>query len=221
MSILMTVLLAATPGPCFEANDTTPGWKQVAIPSDAPSLAVVEEVEQFRSDDPITLIEDTNDVFRAGDSHFPGVTQFDFTLQPGTRKLALVFAGPLRGAKVDVSAQGAVGTMLLERERRVPGQELSIDLAQNEVWSVTVKVNDHLRKAPVLKRWTMTRQLSMGQLGASGAYQLRHSLYYRQPAGPALRLCNDPTRVLSLSHRWVEQDAPSAVTLRRVTGSSK
>lgn len=205
---LWVVLALGATGPCFVPNDATPGWKQVALPDDARALAAPEGVDQFRADDGVTVVDDRSGLYLAGHSDGLGVTQFDFPLGGGGRSLEVRFANSLRGAKVDVTAHGEFGAMALMREERVGASSLSLTWGQNEVQSVTVRVHGHLRKEPVLLGWRSVRRVAIERLPVSAAFRLRRSLYYRQPAGGPVTLCQDPGRELA-----VKPDAPGPAEL--------
>lgn len=217
LTLGLVTFLAASSGPCFVSTDATPGWKQVVLPDEARALAAPEGVDQFRADEGLTIVDERSGVSLQGYSGGLGVTVFEFPLGAGGRSLDLRFAEPLRGAKVDVTASSELGAMSLLREQRVGGATLSLSWGQNDVSSVTVRVHDHLRRDPVLLGWKSVRHVPADRAGLSPAFTLRRSLYYRQPAGPVVPLCNAPEQVLT-----VRPDAPRAnelpvpVTLKRL-----
>lgn len=215
MALLVAMWLAAAP--CFTPNDATPGWKQVALPDEARSLAAPVGVEQFRSDEWVTVVDERSELFLAGEHRAPGRTSFDFALGEGGRSLEVHFERPLRGAKVDVTAWGPVGTMTLMHEERVGGATLALAWGLNDVREVTVRVHDHLRQAPVVRRLRTVRRLAATALHESPAFKLTHSLYYRQPVGPAVTLCEEPARELTLPPGAPPREAlPTPVSLRRL-----
>ena len=190
MAPLLAVLLTAAP--CYQPNDATPGWKQVALPDDARSLAASGTVDQFRSEAWVTVVDDRSEQYLAGEHVFGGLTTFDFALGEGGQSLELHFERPLRGAKVDVSAWGPAGTMTLMHEQRVGGDKLSLTWSVNDVRSVTVRVHEHLRESPVVSAFKSVRRVPASTLSDSPAFKLPRSLYYLQPLGPAVLLCEDP-----------------------------
>ena len=211
------VLVFLTASPCYAPNDASPGWKQVALPDDAPALAAPECVEQFRVDDWVTVIDERSEVYRAGAHELGGKTTFDFTLGEGGRSLEVRFERPLRGAKVDVTAWGPLGTMSLMNEARVGGATLSLSWGANDVHSLSVRVHDHLREAPVVRGYRSTRRVAGSALSGSAAFRLPRSLYYRQPVGVALRLCDDPGRELTVTAEPPPANTlPTPVSLRRL-----
>jgi hypothetical protein len=159
---LFVSLLAAAP--CFEPTDATPGWKIVALPPEAPALAAVGEIEQFRGGEQAMVVEEVKSAYRLPSRDLPGVSRFDFELRKDSRTLTVVFTEALRGAKVDVLAQGNNGPMQLMREVRVAGPELTLSWQDNEVWLVSIRVHDHLRRQPIVQSWKNVRHVSPSQL---------------------------------------------------------
>ncbi len=214
--LTLTSWVVAQP-PCFVANDSTPGWKQVTLPKGAETLAAPEGVDQFRADEPVQVVDAHRDVSLVGHRDGLGVTAFEFTLPRGTRSLEVRFTESLRGAKVDVIASGALGEMSLMKERRVGAASLSLSWGTNDVSWVKVRVHDHLRRDPVLEGWTSVRVVDAEQLISSAAFRLKHSLYYFQQTGEALTLCSEPARELTLHEGSPSAtQLPTPVLLRRV-----
>ena len=82
--VLVWLLLSTAPaGPCYVASDATPGWKQVALPDDARSLAAPAGIDQFRSDESVAIVDERSGLYLEGRSDGPGVTAFDFTIEGG------------------------------------------------------------------------------------------------------------------------------------------
>lgn len=213
--ILLTLLLAA-PGPCFLATDATPGWKHVTLPFEAYALAAPDDVDQFRSNEQVTIVDQRSGMFLSGRDDGGGVTAFDFSFGEGSRSLDVEFTDSLQGAKVDVSAYGDFGSMSLMREQRLGGSRLALTWGQTQVQSVTVRVHHHLRKQPVLAGWKSVRRMPSAHLTASEAFRLDRSLYFRQPAGAPVLLCNDPDRELKLRPDAVQlRDRPMPVLLKK------
>lgn len=212
----LTFVLHAAPGPCFFASDATPGWKHVTLPFDAYALAAPDEVDQFRSNERVTIVDARSGVFLSGRDSGAGAISFDFNLGEGGQSLDVEFTESLQGAKVDVSAYGEFGSMTLMREQRISGPRLALTWGQTEVHSVVVRVHHHLRKEPVLSGWRSIRKLQSARLQTSEAFRLERSLYYRQPAGPAVMLCNDPGRELKVRPEAVGlKDRPMPVLLKK------
>ncbi len=215
MSAILAAILAAT-GPCFIASDATPGWKHVTLPGDAYALAAPDDVDQFRANEPVTIIDAHEAMFLAGRDEGAGITAFDFRLGEGSRSLDVRFTESLQGAKVDVTAYGELGSMTLMREQRIGAAKLALTWGPNDVQSVIVRVHHHLRKEPVLEGWKSVRRVASARVAASEAFKLDRSLYYRQPAGPAVLLCHDPDRELKLRPDAVGvKDRPMPVLLKK------
>lgn len=215
-ALFLSLLLSAVP--CYQATDATPGWKQVALPDDARSLAAPEGVLQFRSDEPVTVIDERPTAAWLG-KHGTGKTGFDFTLSPGARSLEIRFIEPLRGAKVDVTGfdEKRQGIALM-REQRVGGTTLNLNWGAAEVKTVEVWVHDHLRREPVVASWKAVSQLQANRLALSQTFGLKRSLYYLQPPGQVVRLCDEPNRMLFVTPQSpspTEEPIPTAV--KRVT----
>ncbi len=190
MSALLAVLLATAP--CFTSTDATPGWKQVVLPDEARSLAAPRGIPWFRTDGQVSVIDRRSALYLAGEGVFPGRTAFDFPLGEGGRSLEVHFERPLRGAKVDVTAWTAEGAMLtLMHERRLGGETLALSWGASDVRRVRVVVHEHLRESPVVSGYTSVRRLPGSSLHASPAFGLARSLYYLQPLGPPVTLCDD------------------------------
>lgn len=215
LATLAAMVVAA--GPCFVATDASPGWKQVTLPEGAPALAADEGVPQFRPGEPVQVVDERTGLYLPGRDDGPGVTAFDFPLGAGARTLELHFAEALRGAKVDVTASGELGSMALLREQRVGGADLVLALGDNDVRAATVRVHHHLRRQPVLLGYRAVRRVAVSELRVSPAMQLPRSLYYRQPPGPAVTLCQDAGRALTLAPSSVGPgELPVPVVVRRL-----
>jgi len=214
MSALLAVLLTAAP--CYQPNDATPGWKQVALPDDARSLSAQGNVDQFRSDAWVTIVDERGDQYLSGE-HVVGRTSFDFPMGEGGASLEVRFQRPLRGAKVDVTAWGPAGTMTLMHEQRVGGDTLALTWGVTDVRSVTVRVHEHLRESPVVRGYRKVRRVPSATVSDSPAFRLPRSLYYLQPLGPAVTLCEDPGAEPTLHPQGPPRGAqPTPVSLRRV-----
>lgn len=215
MEALLALTLAA--GACFRPTDATPGWKQVALPPEAPALSAPAGVPQFRPGEPVTVTGAHPGAARASEGHRPGSTVFAFPVGPGAHELTVRFAHPLRGAAVDVDAWGPQGALPLWRAERVPGDALALRWGDAEVREVQVRVHQHLREPPVVRGWESVRVLPGEALVASAAFRLPRSLYYLQPRGPAVLLCDDPGRGLGVPEGEVPPEAatPVPVSLER------
>jgi hypothetical protein len=196
MSALVVALLLNA-GPCFEIHGATAGWKRVELEAGS-SLAVFEDVPQFRTEASVILEERQTDLYRTG-AVVGGGADFELDLPPGTRAVQATFAEPLRGAKVDVTGWNTV----FLREQRVRGSEVSFSWGDAQVRRVWIRVHHHFRKPPVLMAVQLERRLPPRELGIP--LQSR-SLYFFQPeAGMRLVLCEDPERRLRVTRASLQQ----------------
>jgi len=217
MGALLSVLLAA--GPCYLPEDASAGWKQVALPDDARALAPPAGVPWFRSGEGATVVDSRSELYLAGAAASPGQTRFDFAVGPGGRALDVEFQQSLRGAKVDVTAWGPAGTLTLLREERVGGAALALRWGENDVEGVTVRVHQHLREAPVVRGFRAVRRVPAAALHPSAAFKLARSLYYRQPPGPKVTLCQEAGSEASLPAGALgPEEVPVPVSLVRAPG---
>lgn len=182
---MLALILAAAP--CLSPGDRTPGWKQVALPMEAPHLAAPPGVPQFRSGERLTVFDDEVGLYRAGQA-VGGSTDFEVALAPGAHSLTVVFREPLRGAKVDVTSWG----MTLVHEKRVAGRSLTVEWGPAEVPRVWVRVHQHLREPPVLMEVHVTRSVWPSQLGLPAPFDAAGSLFYLQPDAAPVPLCESP-----------------------------
>lgn len=202
MTPLVLALLSAAP--CFTVQDSKPGWKQVTLPDNAPQLAAPVGIEQFRSDDLVEIVDERDQVFLEGETMFPGKTSFEFPLGPGAKSLEVRLAHPLRGAKVDVLATSSEGSLRLMDEQRIGGDVISLTWGASDVSSVRVVFHEHLRQSPRVQGWKVVRLVSWTAVHPSDAFKLPKSLYFRQPAGAPLVLCQD-----AAVHSQVRQGSPA------------
>jgi hypothetical protein len=216
MSALAFGMILVGAAPCFTATDASPGWKQAILPEDALSLAAPEGIDQLRSGEEVTVVDERSGLYLVGRDEGPGRIAFDFSIQPGGRSLEVTFTEGLKGAKVDVVANGDAGSMSLMHEERIGSSRLNLSWGQTQVHSVTVRVHNHLRKDPVLEGWRSVRRVPLSKLQVSEAFQLERSLYYRQPPGAAVLLCNEPGRELRIAPEAIgPRSRPTPVALVR------
>ena len=216
MSPLFVLMMLAAEPSCFVPRDSEPGWKQVTLPADGRYLSAPEGIDQFRTGDPVEVIEDHPSVFLAGSGYHAGRTQFELTPGSGACTVELTFKERLRGSKVDAWAWGAAGRMSLLQEERVAGSTLKLAWGDVGVRSLTLVVHDHLRESPIIESWRSTCRTDPAKLGISEAFQLGHSLYYLQPGYQTVPLCNKanvPMRVRSAS--LPKGVLPMAVSVKR------
>lgn len=215
-STLVLLLAAGAPaGPCFVPVDQSAGWKQVVLPDNAPALAAPEGIDQFRAYEPARVV-DTDAWLYAGAQAELGRMELRFRMPKGSERLELDFLEPLRGAKVDVTAYAGDRELPLMRERRVPGASLAVDWSIPDVDTVKVSVHYHLRPQPVARSWRVTRQVVLAaDPDVPAAFKLGKSLYYRQPEGQRVELCQAPERPLAVDLKRLEPKAmPVPVNVR-------
>jgi hypothetical protein len=211
-ALVMVALLAAPDTMCFFPRDPEPGWKVVTVPPEAPALAAPDGVDQFRPGDTVELLSDHPGVLLSGAQYHAGRTDFEVKPGEGACQLALTFAHSLRGAKVDVTAWTDNGTTILKREDHVPGASLQLAWGDIGVHSVYVTVHNHLRETPVLEGWSSVCRIDAGKLPVSESFRLGRSLYYYQPRGPRVVLCNRPEAVLRVRAASLPAGGPPVVT---------
>jgi hypothetical protein len=100
-------LVALVLSQCFVINDRTQGWKQVALPPEAPQLAALESYEQFRVADPVVVSHSLPDVLLTSYRPSLGRQAFEFALPAGAKTVTLSFAQPLHSSKVDAVVHGS------------------------------------------------------------------------------------------------------------------
>ena len=214
MTPLLAMLLAAAP--CYFPVDGSPGWKQVSLPPDAPALAAPPDVAQFRTESTVELLDDHPQVYLTASRVGWGRSQFELTPGTGACTLDLELTAPLRGAKVDVSAWGSDGTMTLMHEERVAGPALHLSWGESGVRTVWVVIHDHLREEPVIAHWRSACTVDAARLPVSDAFRLGRSLYYHQPVGGRVPLCQSPETVLRMRTRELPvSGVPNATALTR------
>jgi len=213
--ITALILIGLAQAPCFTASDASPGWKQVTLSEELRGLAAPEGIEQFRPEQPVTITESRSGLYLLGIDDGVGVSAFGFKLEEGARSVEVRFTQPLRGAKVDVDAEGEFGRMSLLREERVGGTTLPLLWGMREVKKVVVRVHQHLRKTPIVDGFTSVRSVRIEQLGVSAAFRLKGSLYYLQPVGEPVPLCVAPTRTMGVRPGSPgREDEPTPVLLK-------
>jgi hypothetical protein len=195
-AVAITLLVAGcSPGTCFLPSDDSPGWKRVALPAAAPDLAAPEGIEQIRGGEPAIVWTDEVPVASAWISG--GHAFYEFAVRPDQRALEIVFAEPLDGARVASSFTG---------ERRVRGRRVLLAW-QAPVERVSLDIHKHLRQTPVVHtaRAGSPAVVAGTQPGV---------LYYKQPRGSRVTLCEAPERTLTVGGD-VTPDVARPVSLRR------
>jgi hypothetical protein len=107
--------------------------------------------------------------------------------------------------------------MTLMHEQRVGSDTLALTWGVTDVRSVTVRVHEHLRESPVVRAYKSVRRVPASTLSESPAFKLPRSLYYLQPLGPPVLLCEDPGAEPTVrSGPPPRGTQPTPVSLRRV-----
>ena len=197
MKTMAIILLTAgcSQGTCFTPSDSAPGWKRVAIPDSTPELAAPDGVEQIRGGEPAIVW--TDEVPLAYSSTSAGHAYYEFEVRPDQRALEVVFVTPLDGARVVPSVGG---------ERRVRGRRVLVTW-QAPVGRVSLDIHRHLRETPVVR---------IAHAGSPSIVAGTRAgvLYYKQPRGSNITLCEAPERMLAAGGD-VAVDAARPVSLRR------
>jgi hypothetical protein len=211
-ALLMTLLLAAPDALCFYPRDGEPGWKVVTVPPEAPALAAPDGVDQFRPGESVEVTSEHAGILISGARYHEGRTQFELKPGDGACHLDVTFAESLRGAKVDVTAWTDNGTTVLRREDRMPGATLQVAWGDIGVHGLYIDVHNHLRESPILESWRSVCRVDAGRLPVSDAFRLGRSLYYYQPRGPRVMLCNRPDAVLKVRASSLPAGGPPIAT---------
>lgn len=207
---IMTVVLAtqASTG-CYLASSSRAGWVRVELPKDVPTLSAPEGMQQFRTGEPVMVYINKNprdvDLCKAG----LGKRSFDFPLTPQDRFLAVRFAEPLHGAKVDVHLRRPGWRwVLLMDERRIKGNSLQVSW-EMEGTELGITVHNHARHDPVvLQQWRVGRML-VPSASSSGPFDTmdlpsQRTLYFLVWDQTDVLLCPDPAVTM-----WVEESTLS------------
>jgi hypothetical protein len=198
---------------CFSADDSSPGWKRVELPAEAPSLAAPGDIDQFRSDEPAWVWEDDRAdtrAYRAG----PGSASLEIDVSDGARAAEVELAQPLDGARVEIDGDRPSADPLPLLRRRVSGDRLRVEWDDPAVSRLRLTIRHHLRPRPVISHARTARRIALtARAGTPPAFRRNGSLYFRQPQGPPLLLCNAPNRLLSM-HVTSLDDAPRDAKLQ-------
>lgn len=187
-----------------EATDAPAGWRRVALPAGAPSLAAPAGIEQFRSDeDAVVWTIERGGV--AGERRPLGRTGFTVVVPAEARHALLRFRAPLEGARVEVRDDD--GELIFDR--RISNAEVRLDW-EGAPRRLAVTVHHHLRPAPRLLAVRLGVDGRPPALARAGdAFRLPGSLYYRHPGGAPVELCDESARSLEVSAGAL--DGPVAV----------
>lgn len=210
----MTAVLALVAAQCFVLDDLTPGWKRIELPADAPRLAASASVSQFRSDEPVTVLDDDLGKLLAGTTRTLGRATFEFSLPAATQRFAVEFARPLDGAKVDVEAVLRRGVLRLLDEKRIGGKEIALELPTEEPATLRLTVHHHLRDAPALAAARGWRHGLPRALGLPPDLVRDRALYVLAPAG-GVTLCDQPSAAWSVKAAEMNDATIVKASLRR------
>jgi hypothetical protein len=204
---------------CYRpAGPQAMGWKRVALPADAPALAADSDIAQLRTGEPAWLTEPWHYEGAFLDRQHVGKTEYSFSLTPSTRgEFQLYFVESLAGSKVDVWAYTNSGTLWLWKERRIGDNEVQVRWDGPRVATVVVRVHHHLRGEPPVQRFRLIREMQpVEQSWLPSEFRVPRSLYYYQPAGRELTLCDAQGRQLTVEQELIAKaGAPQATTVRR------
>lgn len=181
-SLLLACLSAGcTQAACYTPSDGTPGWKAVVIPAVAPALSAPEGVDQVRGGEPAVVWTDEITPVDAWSEH--GHRELFFEVRSDQRALEVHFAAPLDGARVGAPPHAP--------NRRVRGDRVLFTWLR-PVDHLTVEVHQHFRSTPIV------RQARAGS-PAVVAGTRPGVLYYKQPPGRRVLLCDAPERTLAVA----------------------
>lgn len=214
--ILVAVAAVSTGGtPCFVGDDTSPGWKAVHLPTSAPELAAPKGVPQFRGGTPaeVTYTERDGLLNRVAEGRLK--THYELSLPHGAREATLELGKDLRGAKVDAVLWAGGRNIPLLDEKRMTGKKIHLSWSFADVSSVVVTVHHHLRSEPIVERWRfVTGYDVVSAHDTPPAFREERVLYYLQPPGPAVQLCQAPGRTQAVARADVRGEPKHVALLR-------
>jgi hypothetical protein len=211
---LMLLACRSAKGACHVPADQSAGWKRVALPEDAPSLAAPWDIEQFRSGEPALVWFEGSPAVIGGMHHAHGRVDYSFQFDSDNRRVLEVdFHRGLAGAKVDVIAYSGGAALPLLWEARQGGSRLRVGWEASGVYTVVVRVHNHLREPPLVSSYRSGAPLIVGAQRFGAAFREPRSLYYYHPGGRELTLCEAPERRLELRAAALSGPAPVTVTL--------
>jgi len=213
---LCAVTLAGCGAACWTPTDDTPGWKRVELPADAPSLAAPSNVEQLRPDAPALVWSAPRSDVPSVPSG-PGSASLSIAVpDDGAQAMELELAQSIDGARVEIDGERVRADPLPLVRRRVTGNTLHVDWDDPEIERLRVTIHHHLRPAPVVRQARTAQRLTLSERHAAPlGFRRRGSLYYLQPEGRPLLLCNAPARTPSVNAASLAGE-PRDTTLRRL-----
>lgn len=200
---------------CFVTADESPGWKQIALPPEAPQLAAPEAYEQFRGHEPAIVTWNTAQLVLSARETGLGKVTVEAAIPANARSATVRFVQPLRGAKVDAALVGDFGRISVHDQRRFAGSEVDVRIALPQPQRLVLTVHHHLRPEPTLELIRVEALVVPGR-AFSTERRTERALYVLNPGGP-ITLCNRPGQamrvyVTSLEDRNVS--APSLMPVR-------
>lgn len=210
---MLAITLSLVAAQCVTIGDESPGWKQVALPSNRPALAAPPVYEQFRSNELAVVTSTTSELFRSSSHAGPGRFRFEFSVPPGARSFTVKFDRPLDGAKVDAVLDGPRGSLTLLDEKRFGGNELTLATGLPDATRLIVTVHHHLRDAPVLSIAEATSHLTPAQSELfPEPFRTENALFVLSTGGP-ISLCDRPGQPMVVAARSLQRRTVRAVAL--------
>lgn len=202
-------------GACHVPADQSAGWKRVVLPDSAPALGAPSDLEQFRAGEPALVWFDGGPAVVGGTHHAHGRMDYTFQFESDNRRVLEVdFLRDLAGAKVDVVAYSGGAALPLLWEARHGGRRLRVSWEAHGVYTVVVRVHNHLREPPLVSSYRSGAPLIVGaQPFAPAAFREPRSLYYYHPGGREIALCDAPGQRLELRAASLAGPVPVTVTL--------
>jgi hypothetical protein len=192
---------------CFTPADQTAGWKQVALPPGARSLAAPPDIDQYRTGEAALAWQERG----ARPARRGGSGSAEFVLDfAGERadSVEVTFTALLGGAAIEAEGKSASGTYSVLPRTRSHASTVRLDIADPATSAVVLTVHHHQRAVPRLVSWRIGRWQA-----PSGPPSL---LVYRQPGDRSLQLCEAPGQRLTFHPAW-RTGAPRPVTLAQAS----
>jgi hypothetical protein len=209
--VVLASLLAACRSPQYAGwtpNDQRPGWKQAALPADAPALAGPPGIDQYRTNERALAWREEGTVPASHNYSAGGSVDFHLELDGAPADaVEATFAARLGGAAVEASALTAGGIYVSLPRTRVHTTTVRLQLADPLTSAVILTVHHHLRAQPQLVAW----RAGAWSTPPGGAALL----VYEQPPGQSILLCNRPEQTMEFHPVWWPIESPRRVSLER------
>jgi hypothetical protein len=188
-------LLGCSRAPKYPLIQTTgPGWYYVPA---APGFHILEDVYQILPYEPALVWDPAgaNLTLAATDQSDTNIVTWTFALAApegrASRLLRLKFSAPLAGMKFDAIAKSETGaTVTLADERRDFKDEFVVEWPDAQITEVAIRAHVHLKKIPIIKGFQLGRRVPLKDLAVDKAFQQEGMLYFFNPDGRALHLCD-------------------------------